>query len=96
MGLSYFRSRSSPPLNLKIYTKSKHPKYEKANQELPATTKKRKRVVFMGNSITEGWVGTHPEFFTEKTIISGRGISGQQVRKCYAFYGDVVAPSRKQ
>ena len=49
-----------------LYEKANIRKYEKANQELPATTKKEKRVVFMGNSITEGWVGTHPEFFTEQ------------------------------
>ena len=30
----------------------------------------------MGNSITEGWVNTHPDFFTDNGYI-GRGISGQ-------------------
>lgn len=34
------------------------------------------RVVFLGNSITEGWVGAHPEFFTDNGFI-GRGIGGQ-------------------
>ena len=33
-------------------------------------------VVFMGNSITEGWVNASPEFFSENNYI-GRGISGQ-------------------
>lgn len=46
-------------------------KYEDAN-----TTAPRGAVVFMGNSITEGWVRTHPVFFTENNYI-GRGISGQ-------------------
>lgn len=50
--------------------------YAKANKELPAPAKKEKRVVFMGNSITEGWVKHRPEFFTENNYI-GRGISGQ-------------------
>lgn len=50
--------------------------YAQANKELPVPTKKEKRVVFMGNSITEGWVKEHPEFFTENNYI-GRGISGQ-------------------
>lgn len=51
-------------------------RYEKANKELPAPSKKEKRVVFMGNSITEGWVRIRPDFFKENGYI-GRGISGQ-------------------
>ena len=51
-------------------------RYEKANKELPAPAKKEKRVVFMGNSITEGWVKIRPDFFEENGYI-GRGISGQ-------------------
>lgn len=37
----------------------------------------RDRVVFMGNSITEGWIKTHPEFFHSSTGNICRGISGQ-------------------
>ena len=51
-------------------------RYEQANKELPDPAKKEKRVVFMGNSITEGWVKIHPEFFKENGYV-GRGISGQ-------------------
>ena len=51
-------------------------RYAKDNQELPAPAKKEKRVVFMGNSITEGWVRIRPDFFKENGYI-GRGISGQ-------------------
>ncbi len=51
-------------------------RYASANDELPAPSRNEDRVVFMGNSITEGWVGNHPEFFTENNYI-GRGISGQ-------------------
>lgn len=36
----------------------------------------KKRVVFIGNSITEGWVNSNPEFFASNNYI-GRGISGQ-------------------
>lgn len=50
--------------------------YSKANKELPRLDKKDKRVVFMGNSITEGWVNTHRSFFTDNGYI-GRGIGGQ-------------------
>ena len=51
-------------------------RYAKANKELPLPAKKEKRVVFMGNSITEGWVKNSPEFFKENNYV-GRGISGQ-------------------
>ncbi|WP_302614126.1 SGNH/GDSL hydrolase family protein, partial [uncultured Bacteroides sp.] len=52
-------------------------RYAKENSALSKTAKKEKRVVFMGNSITEGWVRTHPEFFKTNGYIIGRGISGQ-------------------
>lgn len=51
-------------------------KYVKANSELPLPQKGDKRVVFIGNSITEGWVNIHPDFFTSNNYI-GRGIGGQ-------------------
>lgn len=51
-------------------------RYAKANVELGQPAKGEKRVVFMGNSITEGWVNTHPEFFKTNDLI-GRGIGGQ-------------------
>lgn len=51
-------------------------RYSKENAGLPQPAKKEKRVVFMGNSITEGWVRTHPDFFKTNGYI-GRGISGQ-------------------
>lgn len=51
-------------------------KYREANSKLPAITTKEKRVVFIGNSITEGWPNAHPKFFSENNYI-GRGIGGQ-------------------
>ena len=51
-------------------------RYAKANAELPIPAKKDKRVVFMGNSITDNWASMHPEFFKQHGYI-GRGISGQ-------------------
>ena len=51
-------------------------RYAKPNKELPAPAKKENRVVFMGNSITEGWVEIRPDFFKENGYI-GRGIGGQ-------------------
>ncbi len=51
-------------------------RYEKANKELPTPIKGEKRVVLMGNSITDGWPGARPEFFKKNNLI-GRGIGGQ-------------------
>ena len=50
-------------------------RYEKANQEVLASGV-RPDVVFMGNSITDGWAGKDPEFFKKNNFV-GRGISGQ-------------------
>lgn len=50
-------------------------RYRSANQEI-IQSKDWPEVVFMGNSITEGWVNTHPEFFKKNNYL-GRGIGGQ-------------------
>lgn len=48
------------------------------------------RVVFMGNSITEGWSKVYPEFFEGKSYIN-RGISGQTTpQMLIRFRQDVV------
>jgi lysophospholipase L1-like esterase len=51
-------------------------KFQRDNAELPATKEGETRIVFMGNSITIGWINTHPEFFAGKSYVN-RGISGQ-------------------
>ena len=61
---------------------------ENANQVLP--TPNEKRVVFMGNSITEGWVNIHPQFFAGKFYLN-RGISGQTTpQMLLRFRADVI------
>ena len=66
-------------------------KYEEAN----AQVKKKPVAVFMGDSITEGWVNTDPDFFTENNFI-GRGISGQTTSHMLVrFRNDVIAHSPK-
>lgn len=47
-------------------------RYAKDNTSAPRHAK----AVFMGNSITDGWVRKRPDFFSENNYI-GRGISGQ-------------------
>lgn len=51
-------------------------RYQQANSQLPAPRADEQRVVFMGNSITDGWARHFPTMFPGKPYI-GRGISGQ-------------------
>ena len=65
-------------------------RYEKTNLELKLHVKSKNRVVFMGNSITEGWVGLRPEYFKNKDYIN-RGISGQTTpQMLLRFRQDVI------
>ncbi|MFT4094908.1 MAG: SGNH/GDSL hydrolase family protein [Niabella sp.] len=65
-------------------------KYKDQNTALLNTGKKTD-VVFIGNSITEGWVHQHPEFFSDNHY-TGRGISGQtSAQMLLRFQSDVVA-----
>jgi lysophospholipase L1-like esterase len=64
-------------------------KNENAKLELPKTNEKR--VVFMGNSITEGWIKKDPDFFSGKPYVN-RGISGQTTpQMLLRFQADVIA-----
>jgi len=51
-------------------------KFRDANTKLGLPAPGEKRIVFMGNSITIGWINIHPEFFSGKPYVD-RGISGQ-------------------
>lgn len=65
-------------------------RYQAENAEIGLPEKKEKRVVFMGNSITEGWKRASPEFFSENPYIC-RGISGQTTpQMLIRFRQDVV------
>ncbi len=65
-------------------------RYAEANKEVPAKQKKEKRVVFIGNSITEGWYNAHPDWFKENNYY-GRGIGGQtSTQMLLRFQADVV------
>ena len=64
--------------------------YAKANLELKLHSKTENRVVFIGNSITEGWVFMRPEFFENRDYIN-RGIGGQTTpQMLLRFRPDVV------
>jgi len=65
-------------------------RYQKENAQLATPTSKEKRVVFMGNSITEIWLKTHPAFFEGKPYVN-RGISGQTTSQMVLrFRPDVI------
>ncbi|HEY3372367.1 MAG TPA: SGNH/GDSL hydrolase family protein [Prolixibacteraceae bacterium] len=64
--------------------------YKEDNKEIGLPSKGENRVVFMGNSITAGWVGAMPEFFKGKPYI-GRGIGGQTTpQMLIRFRQDVI------
>ncbi len=64
--------------------------YRSKNLKLGYPSKSEKRVVFMGNSITEGWPTLQPEFFESKSYIN-RGISGQTTpQMLIRFRQDVI------
>lgn len=64
-------------------------RYADANARL-APNRKHPRIVFIGDSITEGWVDAMPDFFTSERI--GRGIGGQTTpQMLLRFRQDVIA-----
>lgn len=66
-------------------------KYAAQNKQVPPPQKGERRVVFLGNSIFEGWLRLRPEFFANKPYYD-RGISGQTTpQMLLRFYEDVLA-----
>ena len=66
-------------------------RYAKANAELAPVRAGEHRVVFMGNSITEGWAKLFDAQFPGKPYV-GRGISGQTTPQMLVrFRQDVIA-----
>jgi len=65
-------------------------KYEQQNAAIPPPGPGEKRVVFMGNSITEGWRNMDSSFFVGRNYY-GRGISGQTTGQMLVrFREDVI------
>ena len=66
-------------------------KYRDANAKLGPPAANENRVVFLGNSITEGWANYFPTMFAGKPYIN-RGIGGQTTpQMLIRFRQDVVA-----
>jgi lysophospholipase L1-like esterase len=65
-------------------------RYKEENLKLGLPAPEENRVVFMGNSITQGWGEVDPDFFVNKPYIN-RGISGQTTPQMLVrFRPDVV------
>ena len=65
-------------------------RFKKENSTIMQEQKTAQRVVFMGNSITEGWSNFDPDFFNENQYIN-RGIGGQTTpQMLLRFRQDVV------
>ncbi len=66
-------------------------KYQSQNDSVLSLPVAKNRVVFMGNSITEGWKDSHPDFFKKNSYLD-RGISGQtSPQMLLRFRQDVIA-----
>ena len=65
-------------------------RFRKQNDSIGLPSKDEQRVVFMGNSITEGWPNKDPEFFRNPNYVN-RGISGQTTpQMLLRFRADVI------
>jgi lysophospholipase L1-like esterase len=65
-------------------------KYKNENTLLAPPASGEKRIVYFGDSITEGWGTVYPDFFIGKTYIN-RGISGQTTpQMLLRFRTDVI------
>lgn len=81
----------SPSALLKAQDWANLKRYQDENAKLGAPASNENRVVFMGNSITEGWKNNRPEFFFGRPYIC-RGISGQTTPQMLVrFHQDVVS-----
>ena len=66
-------------------------KYQNENANLKPVPTGQKRIVFMGDSITEFWSISDPEYFAGKPYVN-RGISGQTTpQMLIRFRADVIA-----
>ena len=83
MGACFFTTEAQDWANLE--------RFREANEKLPPSLECDDRVVFMGNSITQGWIDQLPEFFAPEKHYINRGISGQTTpQMLLRFRQDVI------
>ena len=68
-------------------------RYKAENEKIGIPSENENRVVFMGNSITQGWKDYgNPELFSDSTSYINRGIGGQTTPQMLVrFRADVIA-----
>jgi len=65
-------------------------RFREDNKKIGLPAEGEQRIVFMGNSITIGWIDSNPDFFAGKPYIN-RGISGQTTPQMLVrFRSDVI------
>ena len=65
-------------------------RFKEENTKIPSVLENENRILFMGNSITIGWLNLRPEFFANKPYVN-RGISGQTTPQMLVrFRQDVI------
>jgi lysophospholipase L1-like esterase len=65
-------------------------RFKEENTKLASVQANENRILFMGNSITIGWLNLRPEFFANKPYVN-RGISGQTTPQMLVrFRQDVI------
>ena len=83
MGACFFTTEAQDWANLE--------RFREANEKLAPSLECDDRVVFMGNSITQGWIDQLPEFFAPEKHYINRGISGQTTpQMLLRFRQDVI------
>jgi lysophospholipase L1-like esterase len=91
MAVLSFLSTSGTALAADINDLAQLGHYRGANAALAAPAAREPRVVFMGDSIVEGWSRFDPEYFSDGTRIN-RGIAGQTTSQMLVrFRADVIA-----
>lgn len=90
LGAIYFASFSQKKNNWNKVDWANIVRYKPANKALGPPKAGEKRVVFMGNSITDTWATSRKSFFVNNNYI-GRGISGQTTMQMLVrFRSDVI------
>ncbi len=84
MGACFFTTDAQDWANLE--------RFREANEKLAPSMECDDRVVFMGNSITQGWIDQIPEFFAPEKHYINRGIGGQTTpQMLIRFRQDVIS-----
>ncbi len=80
------------PAQLATVDWAQQSRYAADNARLGTPAASTRRVIFIGNSITEGWGQTYPALFAEHPDWVNRGISGQTTEQMLVrFRSDVIA-----